>query len=408
MTFKKTFLSLLALITMGGSAMADEKPVITVDDIEALPGETVSFYVNLSGGKDNTYKGMALYVYSEQTGFSLTDVSVASEWGATPAVGVINPTEGNPSISVNTSKALPSGTIDDLLEVKLEVDNSVGLGNYDVTLKKTALRYFVGDDTREDIADDITFTVNVVAAHTIVLDEESTVAPEAATGVNVRVKRTIKANSWSTICLPFAMTETQVKAAFGDDVKLGDFDGVTTEEDTDENVIGIQIKFNPATAIEANHPYVIKVSNAISEFTVEGIDIDPSIELSIKKDEYRTGSGTKKDPYVYHYNKFVGTYENNTEVTELALFLSGNKFWYSNGTTKMKAFRAYFDFYDVLSEVENATARISFNFEDDTTGITEVHGSNKGAEGTYDLQGRKIEEPIKGLYIVNGRKVVKK
>jgi hypothetical protein len=406
MTFKKTFLSLLALITMGGSAMADDKPVITVDDIEALPGETVSFYVNLSGGKDNTYKGMVLYAYSTQAGFTLTDVTAASEWGAAGIVGVINPTEGNPSISVNSAKALPSGTIDDLLEVKLEVDNSVGLGNYDVTLKKTALRYFVGDDTREDIADDVTFTVKVVERHTVILDEMATIAPKAATGVDVTVKRTIKANEWSTICLPFAMTEAQVNTAFGNDVLLKDFDGIESTYEGDD-VVNIQVKFNTATAIEANHPYVIKVSSDKSEFTVEDVNISPEDEPSVDKDEWISGSGTKKDPYVYHYNSFVGTYVAETAVPNDCLFLSGNKFWYSNGSTKMKGFRAYFDFYDVLSEVENASARIDFNF-DDTTGIKEVHG-NASVEGTYDLQGRKVEEPTnKGLYIVNGKKVVKK
>lgn len=54
--------------------------------------------------------------------------------------------------------------------------------------------------------------------------------PEAAEGVNVRVKRTIKANEWSTLVLPFAMTAEQVKSAFGNDVQLADFTGVETEE----------------------------------------------------------------------------------------------------------------------------------------------------------------------------------
>ena len=45
----------------------------------------------------------------------------------------------------------------------------------------------------------------------------------------VRVKRTINANEWSTICLPFAITAEQVKGVFGDDVQLGDFTGAVYE-----------------------------------------------------------------------------------------------------------------------------------------------------------------------------------
>ena len=36
------------------------------------------------------------------------------------------------------------------------------------------------------------------------------------------------------------------------------------------------------------------------------------------------------------------------------MFLSGSQFWYSAGLTQMKAYRAYFDFYDVLYAVEGS------------------------------------------------------
>ena len=41
------------------------------------------------------------------------------------------------------------------------------------------------------------------------------------------------------------------------------------------------------------------------------------------------------------------------------------------------------------------------------TGIEEVQCDNGVAKTIYDLQGRKVTHPIKGIYIVNGRKVVK-
>jgi len=45
--------------------------------------------------------------------------------------------------------------------------------------------------------------------------------------------------------------------------------------------------------------------------------------------------------------------------------------------------------------------------EEPTSGITEVRGKKEeGRSGTYDLQGRKVANPSRGLYIVNGRKVV--
>lgn len=60
----------------------------------------------------------------------------------------------------------------------------------------------------------------------------------------------------------------------------------------------------------------------------------------------------------------------------------------------------------------NANARLSISFADDDeiTAIERIANSQQlNANGQYfDLQGRKVAQPAKGLYIVNGRKVVVK
>ena len=70
-------------------------------------------------------------------------------------------------------------------------------------------------------------------------------------------------------------SEGQVKAAFGDDVVLGYFTGTDPEFDESDNLTGIKANFSAASAIEANHQYIIMVSSAIEEFTVDGVDIEP-------------------------------------------------------------------------------------------------------------------------------------
>lgn len=238
------------------------------------------------------------------------------------------------------------------------------------------------------------------------LSETDKEVPEAATGANVTVERTINAGEWSTICLPFAMTTEQVKAAFGDDVKLGDFTGCNvTYEDDEETVKQINVNFEAATAIEANHPYIIKVAADVTEINVDGVDIVAEEEPSVDCD--RIGKGTKKDPY--KWNSFVGNYENGFLVPDQTLFLSGGKFWYSTGKTPMMAFRGYFDFYDVLSEADASEARIAMTFDD--SGVTDVQPVTMVSQQTaqpgqpYDLQGRKVSGQLKrGLYIINGKK----
>ena len=56
-----------------------------------------------------------------------------------------------------------------------------------------------------------------------------------------------------------------------------------------------------------------------------------------------------------------------------------------------------------------ATAREFFSLDDDATAISETKSQQPMANGLFfDLQGRKVAQPQKGLYIVNGKKVVMK
>ena len=48
-----------------------------------------------------------------------------------------------------------------------------------------------------------------------------------------------------------------------------------------------------------------------------------------------------------------------------------------------------------------------FSLDGGTTGINEVRGKMEDVSGEYyDLQGRRVSQPAKGLYIVNGKKVI--
>ena len=111
------------------------------------------------------------------------------------------------------------------------------------------------------------------------------------------------------------------------------------------------------------------------------------------------------------YGTFYGTYHAQTTVPENGLFISDNKFWYSTGKTKMKAFRGWFEFEDVLADVEAAGANIDFTF-DGTTGIREIREKSQAEGAVYTLQGQYLGKDIdlkklpRGIYIVNGKKQV--
>ena len=53
-----------------------------------------------------------------------------------------------------------------------------------------------------------------------------------------------------------------------------------------------------------------------------------------------------------------------------------------------------------------AASRIDMNFDEEVTGIKLVETSKSNNEGYYNLAGQRVAQPTKGLYIVNGRKVI--
>ncbi len=302
-------------------------------------------------------------------------------------------------VSFTNAEMPTSGT---LINIPLTVSDDVTVGDvYTVKLKN--LEFGRMGETPY-CPDDITFTIQIgEPTATVVLNETSTTPPNSSGEVvNVTVNRSIKADTWSTICLPFNMTTAQIKTVFGDDVKLADFDSWSFVG-TAPSVDAITVNFASATTITANKPCLIKVSNAINSFEVENVEIIVDEVESAKI--YSIGSGKNKKNYTC---TMLGTYvAGDTDAGDL--FLSGNTFYVSNGTTPIKAYRAIFYFGDdiTLPTAANA-ARVNMSFVDDggTTKINQFDFGIMKDEMYYDSLGRPVVNPTKGLYIVNGRKIM--
>lgn len=257
------------------------------------------------------------------------------------------------------------------------------------------------DGTRVEV-ENSTFDIVVTAPADpwVTLDENSTTLPEASDGETaIKVKRTLKANQWNTICFPFAMTEAQVYEAFGEDVQVAEF----IEYESTDDFASINVIFDEALLAEdglmANYPYIIKTSKNITEFMVTSV-IEPDEENALV--EFTNGKGgTRKEVY----GTFYGTLKAGGKVPAKSLFLNGGNFWYSTGQSNIKAFRGYFEFVNVLASLETATSNVKMFFRGETTGIKDVTVETAN-DDMYDLQGRRIVNLDKGVYIKNGKKVV--
>lgn len=83
---------------------------------------------------------------------------------------------------------------------------------------------------------------------------------------------------------------------------------------------------------------------------------------------------------------------------------SGIGFYKNTNAFTLRANSAYLP----AEAVPTTDARAFIALDDETTGIADVKAVKEDAEGMFDLQGRKIAKPTKGLYIVNGKKIVVK
>ena len=127
--------------------------------------------------------------------------------------------------------------------------------------------------------------------------------------------------------------------------------------------------------------------------------------MLIKGDNSKTyyfavaASGTSLE-YTNAFKAGTGDAVATSDANGYNYILNGNAFYQANGKT-VAANKAYLQ----LSQQASARALI-FEEED----VTAIHAVESVASATgneyYDLSGRKVAQPTKGLYIVNGKKVI--
>lgn len=104
----------------------------------------------------------------------------------------------------------------------------------------------------------------------------------------------------------------------------------------------------------------------------------------------------------------IGTGE-KSEWTNLILAKDGDAvvFKKSSGTGTLKAGKAFYSIRTDQVKYASASARIILDLNsDETTEIRQVEGHQSTTAEYYTLSGQRVSKPTKGLYVVNGKKVM--
>ena len=400
--------SFVAWLLCIGNAVADN---IIINDVTVPKGGTVALPVGYSFTSTTDKVGFT-FCLELPTGLSLVTDSdgdpLYEKDGSISKFNIIY-TEGNFAGQPSNATTTISGTSGTLLTLQLSADNSIELGSIQVVnvTKCTFQQREDGAVTDIDIPDfSFNVTIGEAADGRIYFDETSTSLPTYTAGEkgDVTMKRTIKGGEWSTLVLPFNLTKANAAAAFGSDVQFAKFDGFVVDYgDDEENVVPLGITINltnytiPARGnLAGGTPVLIKTSEDISEIQLDDVTLVGAVTGIEKTDEYGTPG------------KLTGTFV-KTVIPEDGLFINNNQFWYSKGKTNVKAFRCWFELGAVLGQDTDFGARVMLNFlEDESTGISSNNRETISNDRCYDLQGRRVANPGKGVFVKDGKKVINK
>ena len=206
--------------------------------------------------------------------------------------------------------------------------------------------------------------------------------------VVVELTRSLVEGTWNTICLPFALTSDQATQLFGSGYKVAAFTGVNNE-------IMQFTTLNSNDVFEAGVPYLVNPTADLSNSSpVVLIDVD----LTAKN-----GSTVTYDGYSFVGTLVKKTFTENLDYTRFVA--SGNELKKPISGSTLKALRAYFIL--PASFDPNHAPKLSIDGEGEATEIISLDNERVIMDNVYyDLSGRRVMNPTKGLYIVNGRKVI--
>ncbi len=281
------------------------------------------------------------------------------------------------------------------------------------------------------------------------IKNQATADNDDLTTVKLYLHRTMNADKWNSLVLPVSLTVGQVKSAFGDQVRISEFQGAIDANHTERIIfkaISASRDNNNDTAIVAGKLYLVKPTKAMptgltsitvpgtetvltSYYTIVGVTYAKASDVSGINYNAKVQGDTGDETYGSDTKvKFVGTYVtlgDNDKIPENSYVLNGNNeggtaglWYYRTATTASKGFRGWLQTVEgqTLTQLEYEVNGVVEKVSGSTNGIGAIDAETKAATGNvYNLNGQLVRRNAAsldglahGVYVVNGKKVVVK
>ena len=220
----------------------------------------------------------------------------------------------------------------------------------------------------------------------LTIDEDAAMPAYFNGNADITLHRTLKKDMHNTIVLPCNLSLFKAKYYFGENVKM---ERITAY---DENLVTEEI-----TEAPANIPFLLIPSEVESDNTYF-LDVVPVLGGELQEAEFTNG-------------KLVGSYAQTLTINKSETagkenyVISNDQFYRINATSAtMKNTRAYLVLDTPASGVKGVVT-----FGDGVAdGIELISIDDLNNNAIYDLSGRRVSNPTRGIYIVNGKKVIVK
>lgn len=205
---------------------------------------------------------------------------------------------------------------------------------------------------------------------------------ENKNNVDIVYNRTFGHTNWQVLYVPFAIPV----------VNMEGFEVYSISNVTDSGVVIEQVVEGD---LSANTPYIIKATEAGDKtIKVRGATLSVPVAYEETIGNF-TINGTYSSMAIDAESQYVLTNGLWCQLLEQAV---------ENGNNILGAFRVY-----LTANGENTTSVVRFVINNsDATAIDELKAENGNVKAeVYDLSGRRVEKAVKGIYVVNGVKVIK-
>ena len=246
-------------------------------------------------------------------------------------------------------------------------------------------------------------------------DDEFVSPPEAIDNTQVRFKRNLTASNWNLLTVPFKIEDFEGEVLEYKSVSLGEV-GTYTYNGTPVPIMGGVMHFEDYTGVlQPGVPYLVKPYYNEHEMTLSGVTLSKapagSVTFSLAQ---QNPSGinlmaNEQPAYVGDYT-LVGTYSpQELPKNESTAILDGNTLSWTSvaASSEIAGTEAYVT-------IPNG-AGVKFDVPDSgiVTAISDISIDNDAPRETviYNILGVRITRPLgelpPGIYIVNGKKIVK-